>query len=68
MKTATATRVCGNLYNVLYDGCADCDGPVPFAYLERLRRDGYAVTVRQRQCRGEGEPEEYTLDPATASA
>lgn len=43
MKTAQATRVAGNLYNVSYPGSAACDRNVPGEYLNRLVRRGVVV-------------------------
>ena len=44
-KLANAVQVAGNLYQVTYPYTSDCDGPVPYAYLRRLARDGYHVSV-----------------------
>ena len=44
-KLANAVQVAGNLYQITYPYTADCDGPVPYAYLRRLARDGYTVAV-----------------------
>lgn len=60
---ATATRIGGDLYDVIYPGHADCDRNVPMSYIERLVHEGYTVTVNQRTERYEGEPETYTLRP-----
>ena len=61
-KTAKATRTGGDTYTVTYVGANDMDSDVPYAYLQRLARDGYTVTVDQRGHRPEGEPESFVVD------
>jgi hypothetical protein len=65
-KTATATRIGGNLYDVTYPHTRGLDSGVPSSYLLRLVREGYRVTVDQSRYRIEGEPKTYVMDPVTA--
>lgn len=53
----------GTVYNVTYDGCADCDREVCWGYLERLALDGHQVFVAASQADGD---RPCTLAPYTA--
>jgi hypothetical protein len=63
-QLATATRIGGNLYDVIYPYTRSMDNGVPYGYLKRLARDGYRVTVDQSRYRIEGEPKTYEIEPA----
>jgi len=62
-KHLTAVRKSGNVYDLFYSDSNGCDFGVPWKAVQHWRREGYAVTVDQRNYRGEGEPETEEYPP-----
>jgi len=63
-KTATATRIDGDVYNVTYPHARSMDRMVPWSYIRGLLKSGYTIQVDQTAHRpaGEAARQTYTRD------
>lgn len=67
-KTAVATRIDGNVYDVRYPGRAGFDRAATYAYLRSLVKGGWQVTIDQTRHCPEGEPKFRDLNAELKAA